>query len=283
MQASIYLIIYASAFQCFLRSEIISMENLTSYTSLHRQFVLDSLNPTACQGQTCPSPSVLEEIMILFTWNRIAFSISRPLFFPHLYLSTPPHPPTPTLPPPVSWTLLVLPPRWRCSIAPSQRKRGMRDESKPPYFPSVPFTVPDWIWGFSSSFSSFSFPCLPWRPLSITWNQAVSQLDDAVSFVHMEGDSGQPSLLVLFIHFKSTISVGCVQKCPIPKSIRDPALHLPVSYKSPCMLMYVISFPGFNVQTCMMLKHLQKMLFDVLEQFCWPVVWMCCISINCQM
>ena len=139
-------------------SEIISMERLTSTAAFIDSLFETVLNPTACQGQTFPPPSVLEEIMILFylEWDCI-FYLSHPPFFPHLYLSIP----RSTPPPPVSWPLLVLPPRRRCSIAPSQRKRGMRDKSKPPYFPSVPLTVPDWIWGFSSSFSSFSFPCLP--------------------------------------------------------------------------------------------------------------------------
>lgn len=78
----------------------------------------------------------------------------------------PPAPPSPVSRPPLALLL-----QWCRSIAPSQRRRGMRDKSKRPYFPhSAPLTMPDWIWGFSSSFSSFSFPCLPWRPLRITWN-----------------------------------------------------------------------------------------------------------------
>lgn len=62
----LWLLVFCFVFKVWSWSEIILMENLTSYTSLHRRFVLDSLNPTACQGQTFPSPSVLEEIMILF-------------------------------------------------------------------------------------------------------------------------------------------------------------------------------------------------------------------------
>lgn len=125
----------------------------------------------------------------------------------------------------------------------------MRDKSKPPYFPSVPLTVPDWIWGFSSSFSSFSFPCLPLRPLRITWNQAVSQLDDAVSFMRVEGDSRQPRPLVLLTHFKSAASVVCVQQWSIPKSIKDPVLWISMHAN------VQISFADFNVQNWLIFKE----------------------------
>lgn len=112
----------------------------------------------------------------LFTGNRIVFSIS-------LSSSIPPSPftsPHPLLPSPLS----PGSGRWRRSIAPRRRWRWRRtaDESKPPYFPSVllpllhslalspslSLAVPDWIWGFSSSFSSL---CLPWNYLELpgTW------------------------------------------------------------------------------------------------------------------
>lgn len=224
---------YASGFKAWSWSGIILTENLSSYTSLDRLFVFRQFDP---HGLPRADPS----IAFCFRGDNDSLLLGMGLHFlspSSSILPTPlPFRPSrhlPPIPPPlVSQPLLVLPPRWRCSIALSQRKRGMRDKSKPPYFPSVPLTVPDWIWGFSSHFSSFSFPCLPWRPLKITWNQAVSQLNDAVSFMHVEGDSRQASLFILWTHLKSSASVVCSKNGQYQKSNKGACLPSPMSYES---------------------------------------------------
>lgn len=63
-----FLLIIKSVFHAskMIWLETSNHDGKSAYTSRHRQFVLNGMNPTACQGQTFPSPSVLKEIMILF-------------------------------------------------------------------------------------------------------------------------------------------------------------------------------------------------------------------------
>lgn len=121
--------------------------------------------------------------MILFylEWDCISISLSSsipPLTF---YLSI--HGSVPC-PPPVIWQLPVLRPRWRRSIALSQA----RDERqiKTTLFPLSPSHRARLNLRFFIFFFIFLLSLeLP----GITWNLAVSQLDDAVSLMHKETES----------------------------------------------------------------------------------------------
>lgn len=112
-------------------------KSLISYTSHDGHFVLDSLSPAPCQGQTS-SPSVLEKIKsLLYLEYDCIFYLWHLLSFPHLYLSIP------TSSHQLAAAGAVPSMMAMASIAPSQCRRGMKDKSNPPYSPSAPLAVPD--------------------------------------------------------------------------------------------------------------------------------------------
>lgn len=159
------------------------MENLTSDTNHHGQFVLDSLSLTARQGQTFPPPSVLEEIMILcYLEQDCIFYLSHLLFFPHLYLSIPRSIPTSSHQLAAAGAPSTIAMLYRSVTAQARDERQI----KTTLFPLSPSHHARLNLRFFIFFLIFLFSLeLP----GITWNLAVSQLDDAVSSMHIQNQT----------------------------------------------------------------------------------------------
>lgn len=138
--------------------------------------------------------------MILFYLEQdCIFYLSHLLFFPHLYLSIPRSIPTSSHQLAAAGAPSTMAMLYRSVTAQARDERQI----KTTLFPLSPSHCARLNLRFFIFFLIFLFSL---EPPGITWNLAVSQLDDAVSFMHIETDGPQSSLFFYFTHFKSNLS-----------------------------------------------------------------------------